>query len=169
MRKPARTAARLPDPEAVGRFVEEAGLVFAALGIPPMAGRIVGWLLACAPPEQTQAQLAAVLQASKGSISTMVQVLLRVGMVRRVKKSGDRREYVEIPADAVAEMMSDSVRKTTTMRRLAESGLDALDGAGPEQRRRLEEMRDLYGFFEREMPAMFDRWRREQARARKRT
>ena len=38
-------------------------------GLPPMAGRMWGWLLVCDPVEQTAGQLAEALHASRGSIS----------------------------------------------------------------------------------------------------
>jgi hypothetical protein len=40
--------------------------------------------------------------------------------------------------------------------------LDLLKEKSPEQRRRLEEMHSLMAFFEQELPALIDRWRRER-------
>ena len=58
-----------------------------------MAGRMWGWLLICDPPEQTAADLAEALQASRGSISGTARILSRAGMIRRTTRRGDRREY----------------------------------------------------------------------------
>jgi hypothetical protein len=46
---------------------------------------------------------------------------------------------------------------------LAEEGLRLLADADPERRRRLDEMRRFYEFFERELPAVMDRWEKESA------
>lgn len=50
-------------------FVEEMGQYLASYGMTPMAGRMWGWLLICEPPEQTAAEIAEALQASRGAIS----------------------------------------------------------------------------------------------------
>ena len=44
------------------------GRFLAGLGMTPMAGRMWGYLLICEPPEQTAAQIAEALQASRGSV-----------------------------------------------------------------------------------------------------
>lgn len=65
-----------------------------------MVGRALGWLLVCEPPEQSAAELAETLQASKGSISTATRVLLRLGFIERVeeyladrRRAGGQREH----------------------------------------------------------------------------
>src|ERR687888_775303 len=76
---------------AVERFVEELGVYFELeAGTPRMIGRTLGWLLVCDPPEQSAADLAELLQASKGSISTATRVLLRMGFIERVRFRGER-------------------------------------------------------------------------------
>ena len=46
------------------RFVEDIGLIMEEQGRPRIAGRILGWLLICEPPEQSFADLVAVLGVS---------------------------------------------------------------------------------------------------------
>ena len=46
-------------------------------------------------------------------------------------------------------------------RETAERGLELLDSEDPEARRSLEEMRDFYTYWEREMPTVLDRWEKE--------
>lgn len=69
--------ARLAYAERIAVFYEKAG------GIPRMAGRIMGWLLICDPPQQNAAELGQVLSASKGSISTMTRWLLQIGLINK--------------------------------------------------------------------------------------
>ena len=59
-------------------------------GAARMVGRVLGWLLVCEPPEQSAADLAQALRASKGSISTATRVLLRTGLIERVRVRGER-------------------------------------------------------------------------------
>jgi len=46
-------------------------------------------------------------------------------------------------------------------RETAERGLKLLDSEDPGARRSLEEMRDFYAYWEKEMPAVLERWERE--------
>ena len=61
--------------EGESAFVEEMGQALATYGMTPMAGRMWGWLLICEPPEQTAADLAEALQASRGAISGTARML----------------------------------------------------------------------------------------------
>src|SRR5205807_610261 len=73
------------------RFVEEVGMMLELeAGAPRMVGRVLGWLLVCDPPEQSAADLADHLQASRGSISTATRVLLRMGLLERTRVRGER-------------------------------------------------------------------------------
>ncbi|MFQ3629252.1 MAG: MarR family transcriptional regulator, partial [Cyanobacteriota bacterium] len=76
-------------------FVEEVGLMFELIGLPRMAGRIFGWLLISQPPHQSSGELAEVLQASKGSISSMTRLLIQLGLIERLPLPGDRRDFFQ--------------------------------------------------------------------------
>src|SRR5258706_579760 len=56
-------------------FVEEMGQFLGTLGMTPMAGRMWGYLLICDPAEQTAAQIADALKASRGSVSGTARLL----------------------------------------------------------------------------------------------
>ena len=49
--------------------------------------------------------------------------------------------------------------KISELRLIAEEGLKALDGTSVERMARLQGMRDLYAFYEGEIPAMLERWK----------
>src|SRR5215212_6324850 len=83
------------------QFVEEMGQFLASLGMTPMAGRMWGWLLICETPEQTAAQIADALHASRGSISGTARLLATSGLIRRTTKRGDRREYFSAPSEGL--------------------------------------------------------------------
>src|SRR6476661_7923271 len=82
---------------AQSRFIEEMGQFLGGYGMTPMAGRMWGWLLLCEPPEQTAAEIAEALQASRGAISGTARILTQAGFIRRTTKRGDRREYASSP------------------------------------------------------------------------
>ncbi|MBA3875421.1 MAG: MarR family transcriptional regulator [Anaerolinea sp.] len=145
------------------RFVEEMGRYLGSMGMTPMAGRMWGWLLICNEPEQTAADMAEALQASRGAISGTARILASAGMIRRATRRGDRREYFSAPPEALESLMRNGSRIYTDLRLITERGLAAISDRPPEARERLEEMRDLLAFVAGEMPALIERFLRERA------
>ncbi len=148
-------------PADLAFHVEEWGLLFEQSGLPRMAGRVLGWLLVCDPPEQTAAQVVEALSASKGSISTTLRLLERFGLVEPVGRPGERRTYFRIAPGAFTTMMEDKLKSVATWRELADRGIAILQKSGPERLRRLQAVHDFYAFLEREFPALILRWRKE--------
>jgi DNA-binding transcriptional regulator GbsR (MarR family) len=146
-------------------FVEEMGQVLAGYGMTPMAGRMWGWLLICEPPEQTAADLAEALGASRGAISGTARILANAGMIRRTRRRGDRREYFGAPPEALDAFLANAGRIYRQFREMAERGLVAIEDRPPESRRRLEEVRDLFAFLETEVPSIADAFLRDRAGA----
>ncbi|MBV2364225.1 GbsR/MarR family transcriptional regulator [Streptomonospora nanhaiensis] len=142
-------------------FADEVAAFFEQEGMPLIAGRVIGWLLVCDPPEQTPAQLAEALQVSRSSISSAVRLLTPSGLVRRTRRPGRRDQYLSIPPDGWSRMLAARYAKTAAFRRVAERGLAALPDSPPERRERLANVHRLYLFLEDELPALWRRW--EQA------
>lgn len=136
------------------RFVEELGILLESeAGTPRMVGRVLGGLLVCDPPEQSAAELAEMLQASKGSISTATRVLLRMGLVQRVRFRGERFDRFRVQPEAWDEFFwRDEQFKTP--RRVLRLGLDALTNESPARRARLEELDAIYAWWEERMPRL---------------
>ena len=100
------------------------GQALAGYGMTPMAGRMWGWLLICEPPEQTAADLAEALQASRGAISGTARILASAGMIRRTTRRGDRREYFSAPPETFDSFLESAGRIYRRFREIAERGLD---------------------------------------------
>ena len=149
----------------VRHFVEEQGLLWEGSGLPRMTGRILGWLLVCQPAEQTAAQLAEALTASKGSISTSTRLLLQLRLLERVSLPGERSTYFRIAEGAWGRYIMAEHSRVTLFREGAERGLALLEGRPAEQRARLLEFRDLFAFIEREYPLLLEhyaQWRADK-------
>jgi DNA-binding transcriptional regulator GbsR (MarR family) len=58
------------------RYVEDFGLLLERFGLPRMVGRVLGVLLVSEAPEHSAEDLAGVLQASRGSISSATRTLV---------------------------------------------------------------------------------------------
>jgi DNA-binding transcriptional regulator GbsR (MarR family) len=147
------------------QFAEEVGRVFEQFGLSRMAGRILGWLLICDPPRQSSAELGAALGASKGAISMATRVLESYALARRVAVPGERGDFFEMIPDAF-NRAHDQLGKARIFRELMEMGLAVLGDQDSARAERLRETRDLYGFLERELPELMERFRAEYLAAR---
>jgi DNA-binding transcriptional regulator GbsR (MarR family) len=147
-------------------FADEIGLFFEDNGLPRMPGRVLGWLLVCDPPQQSADELAAALQASRGSISMAMQLLQGSGAVQRVAVPGSRRTYYRLTPGFWLREAEEKAAIAARWRKLAERGLDLLADRPEDGRQRLQEMHDMYAFFEEEYARMRDEWvaRQEQGR-----
>src|SRR5690349_21778661 len=144
-------------------FVEEMGRFLGSIGMTPMAGRMWGYLLICDPPEQTAAEIAEALKASRGAISGTARLLAGPGLIRRLTRPGDRREYFSAPAEALDSMLASAGAIYRQMREIAERGLAATSGRPPEARARLQEFHDVMTFVEQEVPRVVGQFLRERA------
>jgi DNA-binding transcriptional regulator GbsR (MarR family) len=126
-----------------------------------------GWLLICDPPEQTAADIAEALGASRGAISGTARILANAGFIRRTTHRGDRREWFNAEPEALESFMQNAGRIYAQLRAITERGLAAISYRAAESRERLEEMRDLLAYVEREVPAIVDRFRAERAAGRR--
>ena len=150
---------------AVERFIEQVGVQFELeAGTPRMVGRVFGWLLVCDPPEQSAAELAERLQASKGSISTATRVLLRIGMIERLRARGERFDRFMARPDAWDEFLWRQ-DQFTAPRRVWRLGLDALADEPRSRRVRLEELDSIYAWWEARMPKLREEYLADRRRA----
>lgn len=131
-------------------------------GLPRMACRVFSALLVADPAEQTAEELAQTLQASRGGISGATQMLETMGLIDRVRKPADRRDYFRNKPNAWYEAMKKEMMMMAYMRQLTEKGLEVIETNDPEVSRGLKEMHAMLCFFEKELPEMFARW--EEAR-----
>ena len=78
-------------------FADHAGRLYARrYGMAPMVGRLLGYLAICDPREQSIAELAEALLASRSAITGAVKTLEALGLVRRSRAAGERMDRVSI-------------------------------------------------------------------------
>lgn len=144
-------------------FIEKAGVDFEETGIPRMAGRLFGWLLISDPPYQSPAELADVLHASKGSISTSVRLLQQMGFIERYVIPGSRHDYFRLPGDAINKVIRHGLlEEIKTFRTLAERGLEMTKSLPPKRKAWLKEMQNRYAYLEKAFPALLEKYGQEQ-------
>lgn len=127
-------------------------------GMPPMAARMWSWLTICEPPEQTAAQLAEELHASRGAISSAARHLADARLIRRSRRRGDRSDYFSAPPAMIRTLLANVEALLRQGRQIADEGLALFADRSAESRARLQEIRDVYAFYEREWPSVTKRY-----------
>jgi hypothetical protein len=125
----AKTKSRA-DNEAVLRWVERVATFFAErYGLPPITGRILGWLLICDPPEQSAADIARAISASRASLTTNLRILTAGSLVHRLTRPGGRTAYYRIDDDAWETVIRSRVESMMAFGKIAEDGISLLGSA----------------------------------------
>ncbi len=140
-------------------FIEDVGMLFEVFNLPRMAGRILGYLLVCNPPHQTAGELMTAVGGSKGSISTMTQLLIHSSLVERIGIPDKRETCYHIKAGSWIELIKNRMGFLKAMRELAARGLTLMEDDDIQQCQRLQEIYDLHAFLESEIPVLFERWK----------
>lgn len=146
-------------PEELHEHVETFSLIFERFGFQRMGGRIFALMLLRDDPYVTQAQLAEELQASQGSISTMIRLLEQLGFVERVSLPGHRRDRFRLTEDPLVEMTIRRLEGARQIIAVIDSAL-ASNHVGPNADARLERARSFYEFFMEEMTGALAEWRK---------
>jgi DNA-binding transcriptional regulator GbsR (MarR family) len=87
--------ARSTEPEPLGRFIEQMGMLCERDNLPRIAGRVLG-LLIVEEGAFSLRELADRLKVSRASVSTNARMLTDVGVVERVSRPGDRQDYYQL-------------------------------------------------------------------------
>lgn len=134
-----------------------------------MAGRLLGYLTVCEPQQQSIAELADALMASRSAITGAIRVLENFHLVMRTRNAGERVDRVSLdPAGIEGNGFDAQVLEEQAV--LAREGLEHLIKAEPDRRAWLEEMAALSDFLAERLPALQKEWhkRRDALRAARR-
>lgn len=137
-------------------FLERAGALVELTGLPPSNIAVFAWLIVCEPPEQSVADLRAALGLSAGAVSTATTTLARMGLVERVTRPGERRLSYRLRPGGWDELLRARLDAAARMRAITDVAL--ADAPGP--RPRLQELHDLYAWFEDRIRELLARDRR---------
>jgi DNA-binding transcriptional regulator GbsR (MarR family) len=143
-------------------FIEDIGLFFEQMGMPRMAGRILGVLLISDPPAQSITEIAQTLKASKSSISIMARLLVENGLIERVASPLPRRDYYRFKPGGWILYMRQWLGLMSALHQIAERGLSLMSEEPIESRERLLEAHDLFSLVEERFPALLEALEQER-------
>jgi hypothetical protein len=139
-------------------FVDRVGQFYARqYNVPPVTGRLLGYLAVCEPMEQSIADLAEALLASRSAITNAVQTLEQYHLVRRERPAGSRLDLVSIDTTGL-ELNGFDLALYVQQAALAHEGLALLQDATPARRQALEEIATFAEFLVEHMPALLEEW-----------
>jgi DNA-binding MarR family transcriptional regulator len=139
-------------------FADHMGRFYARrYAYPPMVGRLLGYLAVCDPPEQTIAELAEALLASRSAIAGAVKTLEVTQAVRRSRAAGERMDRIRLDLSSPQSRGFD-ISEYQELAALAREGLDVLAGAPAERRSLLLEIEAFADFLCERIPELQREW-----------
>ena len=143
-------------PATLTEWIERFAAHLVPEGIPLIGGRILGYLLVCDPEERTAAELSEELEASTGSVSTNIRLLINQGVVVRTTRRG--RQAAQYRADVAAwqAFVRRRLDAMAGMRSMTATGLRLMSG-DPQRALRLRTVDEFYGWFASEVPTLWER------------
>jgi DNA-binding MarR family transcriptional regulator len=127
-------------------------------GMAPVVGRLLGYLMICDPREQSIAELADALLASRSAIAGAVKALEQLGLVRRSRVAGERMDRVGIDLTSQRAFGFDPT-EYQEQAELAREGLAMLTDAPPERRVVLLEWAAFSDWLTAQMPEWEKAWK----------
>jgi DNA-binding transcriptional regulator GbsR (MarR family) len=135
-----------PDPQPLESWVERVAEAFTLhFGLPPITGRILGWLLICDPAEQSAGEIADAIGASRASLTTSMRLLTAGEFVRRRHRPGERSTYFRIDDDAWERVIRQRIIGMASLRGITEDAM-ALIGADSERASRVRAAHAFFGW-----------------------
>jgi DNA-binding transcriptional regulator GbsR (MarR family) len=141
-------------------FIEDIGLYFERLGLPRMAGRILGVLLISDPPAQSITEIVEKLNASKSSISIMARLLVEVGLIEKVPSPMPRRDYFKFKTGGWILYMQQWFELMSGLHKITERGIALLNDKPADLKNRLMEAHDLFSYLEEHFPSLLEKLRK---------
>ena len=138
-------------------FIERMSLALESDGLPRIAGRIFGLLLVSEDAHSLD-DLAAELRVSKGSVSTNARLLEQRGLLERVCRPADRRDYYSVPPDLFIHTMAQRLARWQRFHEAIGVARTSLPIRSQEVRDRLEEYEQAYAFMSQVIREALTRW-----------
>jgi DNA-binding transcriptional regulator GbsR (MarR family) len=111
-------------------WAEQVAMYLARDGVPPIAGRILGWLMVCDPPEQSAGQISAAIGASRASLTMNLRLLTSMGFLTWRTRPGDRTMYYRMADNAWHAVVRRQIAGIASFLDITRQGLDLL---GPDE------------------------------------
>lgn len=126
------------------------------VGFPHSMARVYAALTLAEGEGLSTSEIIEELGISKASVSHAMQFLVGTNLAERYRVRGSREAHYRIIKGVWGDILARKFAATSYIRRVAEDAMEVTDS--PAARERLEEMRDVYAFFETEFENVMQRF-----------
>jgi predicted transcriptional regulator len=138
-------------------FVDRMGGALTQAGLPRLPSLVFSALLVDDDGKMTSAELSGALEVSPASVSGAIRYLVQVGMVRRERERGSRRDLYVVDDDAWHGTMMRRDQLYAPMIAALSAGIGAMGEDSPAHER-LILTREFLLFVDEEMKGLADKW-----------
>jgi hypothetical protein len=148
--------------DTTNNFINRVGQFYAhQYNLPPVTGRLLGYLAICEPMQQSINELADTLQASRSAIASAVETLEHYHLARRERPAGSRSDLISIDTTGLEKNGFDPALYTQQAA-LAREGLVLLEHATHTRRQALEDIARLAEFLAERLPTLLEEWQKRK-------
>ncbi len=127
-----------PRHDPADAFIEEMGLIMAADGLPRIGGRLLGFLL-ITDGDVSLDDIARRLRVSKPSVSNNARLLEQRGVIEKVTRVADRRDYYRIADDVIGRTMQQRLNRLQRLQSCIAGARTTMTGTPPNVAARLDD------------------------------
>lgn len=136
--------------------VDRLSAMLEAVGFPHNIARVYAALTLAEGEGLSTSEIMAELGISKASVSNAMQFLMSADLVERYRVRGSREAHYRILKGRWGDILARKFAATSYVRKVTEEALASTNS--DKARERLEEMRDVYAFFETEFADVMQRF-----------
>ncbi len=144
-------------------IIERFGVFHEQMGMQPVVGRLLGYLLLTDTGEATFQDFVDDLGISKSAVSNSLNVLQAMNVIDYITKPGDRKRYFRLKKQSFREIMESQISKVLQIRELFIQALEHRSERGSEMTLRLRRLTDYFEFMSKEIPQIADRFEANQS------
>ncbi len=125
-------------------------------GLPPVMGRVAGYLSVCEPIEQSINDIADALLTSRSAVNNALKLMETQKLIKRTRPAGTRADLVSLQPISMESGFDPAEYRE--LAEIAREGLELLKDASPERRAALEATASLGDFLAERLPRLYDEW-----------
>lgn len=144
--------------EKIKQQVERFGIFYEKFGFPPLAGRLVGYLLLAEPPHKSFYEIQDFLMASKSSVSNAIKFLIGQKIVDYITFPGDRKRYFKINAHTWLKETKDRVADIAEIKTAWDETLAMRSDKYPEFNDGIKMLSSFHEYIEIELSKAIQQW-----------
>lgn len=133
----------MTEDERLLEWVERVAMYLARDGVPPIAGRVLGWLMICDPPEQNAAQISAAIGTSRASLTSNLRLLSSMGFLTWRTRPGERTVYYRMAEEAWSAVVRQQIAGIASFLDITREGLDMV-GPDDDRAKRIRQAHDTF-------------------------